>query len=65
MMFFYLPEQLVFFSHRHRTCYFYPCMVSVLYAGLEIFNQTSEPEDANKKKNKRQLEVNAAKKLEQ
>jgi len=40
-------------------------MVSVMYAGLEIFNQTSGPEDANKKKNKRQLEVDAAKKPEQ
>jgi len=39
-------------------------MVSVMYAGLEIFNQTSEPEGANKKKNKKQLEVNAARKSE-
>lgn len=64
MKFFYLSEQLVFSSHRHKTCCFYPGMVSVLYAGLVIFNQTSEPEDANKKKNKKQLEVNAARKPE-
>jgi hypothetical protein len=32
-----------------------------MYAALAVLKQTGEPENADKKKNKRQLEVNAAK----
>lgn len=68
MKYFHLVDQRALFTHRHGTCFKLSAHTKGFRdecQGSRSLNQTSEPEDANKKKNKRQLEVNAAIELQQ